>query len=264
MIRVTFLGVGAALPAPGKTNCAYLIEMAGERVLFDCGPAILQQLAAVDRVPGDLTKVFVSHAHGDHALGWPMLRLWYALHTLEGQGVAPPQVVASDATWRHLRALWEHSYNDVPSADLPAVELPADRPYAFQLTPAIRLSTWPMIHSQKYPVLGARFEAEGKVLAFTADTARCDHVAELARGADLLVHDSAHARTVEPRKEGQSRFHCTAQDAGEYAAAAGAKSLALIHLAAEYEGKQEALADEARARYGGPVRVPKAGDVVTL
>src|SRR5262249_10598414 len=123
---------------------------------------------------------------------------------------------------------------------------------------------WRMIHSERYPVLGARFEVGGKVLAFTADTARCEHVVELARGADLLVHDSAHAMTVEPRKEGQSRFHCSAQDAGEYAASAGAKSLALIHVSAEYEGQHEGLVAEARTRFGGHVFAPKAAETVTL
>lgn len=265
MIRVTFLGVGAALAAPGQTNCAYLIEVGEARILFDCGPTILQQLASVRRTPGEVTHLFVSHSHGDHALGWPMFRLWWGLHKFDGDAPATlTTVVASEATWRHLRALWEHSFGEIPAVELPAVELPTDRPHSHQLTPAVKVSTWQMVHSERFPVLGARFEAGGKVLAFTADTARCDRVVELARGADLLVHDSAHAVTVTPRKEGQSRFHCTAQDAGEYAAAAGAKRLALVHVSAEYEGRHEGLVAEARAKFGGEVFAPRAGETVTL
>jgi ribonuclease Z len=265
MIRVTFLGVGAALPAPGQTNCAYLIEAGGARILFDCGPAVLQQLAAVGRTPGDVTHLFVSHAHGDHALGWPMFRLWWGLHQFDGDAPpAPTTAVASEATWAHLRVLWDHSYGEIPALELPAVELPADRPHEHRLTPAIRLSTWRMAHSERFPVLGARFEVGGKVLAFTADTARCDGVLELARGADLLVHDSAHSVTVQPRKETQGRYHCSARDAGEYAAAAGARRLALVHVSAEYEGRHEALVEEARAHFGGEVFAPRAGQTVTV
>jgi ribonuclease BN (tRNA processing enzyme) len=263
MITLTFLGVGAAVPAPGQTNSAYLIESGDARILFDCGPAILQQLSAVGRTPGDITHLFVSHGHGDHALGWPMFRLWWVLSS-KGATMTPPVVVASDATWPHLRALWAHSYDDVPSQDLPAVELPADRPHTHQLTPAIRVSTWPMVHSTRYPVLAARFEMEGKVLAFTADAARNDNIVELARGADLLVHDSCHAVTVEPRREVQSRFHCTAQDAGEYASAAGAKSLALVHIGPDYAGRHAGLVDEARAKFAGHVFAPAAGEKVTV
>ena len=263
MIEVTFLGVGAALPAPGRSNCAYLIEAAGARILFDCGPAILQQLAHAGRVPGDVTHVFVSHAHGDHSLGWPMYRLWWALEALEGS-VALPLVVASSATWQHLRGLWAHCYADIPSIDPPAVELPTDRPHSHALTDAIRLSTWPVVHSTRYPVLAARFEVEGKVLAFTADSARCEQLVELARGADLLVHDARHAATVEPRNEVQSQFHCTAQDAGEYADRAGAKNLALVHIGAEYEGRHAELVGEARTRFAGRAFAPAAGEVFRL
>jgi ribonuclease Z len=263
MMEVTFLGVGAALPAPGRTNSAFLIDTGAARVLFDCGPAILQQLAAVGRAPGAVTHLFVSHAHGDHALGWPMFRLWWVLEAL-GRSLTPPAVVASSVTWAHLRALWESTYAEIPSAEPPAVALPADQPHVFALTDHIRLATWPMVHSTRYPVLGARFEVEGKVLAFTADTARCEQVVELARGADLLVHDSCHALTVEPRREAQSRFHCTARDAGEYAERAGAKNLALVHIGNEYEGRHAALAAEARTMFGGRVWAPVAGEVFRL
>jgi ribonuclease Z len=260
MIDVTFLGVGAALPAPGRTNCCYFIEAAGARILFDCGPAVLQQLASVGRTPGDVTHLFVSHGHGDHALGYPMFLLWWSLEGRE-RNLPPPTVVASSATWAHLRALWEHSYNDLPPPEVIPVELPSDKPHKHSLTSAIALATWPMVHSTVSPVLSGRFEAEGKVLAFTADTARCDSVVPLARGADLLVHDARYGITVPPERTFQSRFHCAAQDAGEYAAAAGVKSLALVHIGAEYEERHADLEAEARTRFGGHVFAPRPGEV---
>jgi ribonuclease Z len=263
MTEVTFLGVGAAVPAPGRSNCAYLIEAAGARVLFDCGPTILQQLASVGRTPGDVTHLFISHGHGDHALGWPMFRLWWMLQALE-RPVTFPFVAASTTTGEHLRGLWSHSYADIPGSDLPGVELPVDRPHTHALTEGIWLSTWPVVHSSRYPGLAARFEVEGKALAFTGDSARCEQLVELARGADLLVHDARHGATVEPRSVIQSRFHCTAQDAGEYATRAGVKNLALIHIGAEYEDRHGELVAEARTKFAGHVFAPAAGEVFRL
>src|SRR5437016_4070109 len=127
MIEVTFLGVGAALPAPGATNSSYLVRAAGATLLIDCGPAILQQLA--------------------------------------GAGLFP----------------------------------------------------WPLVHSSFAPVRGVRVGVDGKVLAFTGDTARCPGIVELARGADLLVHDANHAATVEPMLPDGTPFHSTARDAGLHA-----------------------------------------------
>jgi ribonuclease Z len=275
MISVTFLGVGAALPFPGRTNCCYLIDAGATKILFDCGPAVLQQLASVGRTPGDVTHLFVSHGHGDHALGWPMFLLWWALEGRE-QNLAPPTVVASTKTWAHLTALWEHSYNDLPPFAVVPVELPADRKFEYQLTPAISLSTWPMIHSTISPVLGARFSLEGKVLAFTADTARCENVPPLASGADLLVHDARYGATVPAvqnrsdseriftERSVQSRFHCSARDAGEYASAAGVRNLALIHIGAEYEERHDDLVAEAKTRFSGYVFAPAPGEVFRL
>ena len=260
MIRVTFLGVGAALPFPGQTNCAYLLEADGARVLFDCGPAILQQLAAVGRTPGDITHVFISHAHGDHALGYPMFRLWWSLSP---PGWLTPVVVASEATWTHLHALWAHCYGEIPGFAFHEVELP-ESPHSIDLTPGIRLSTWPMRHSTMFPVLGARFEIGQKIIAFTADTARCDHILDLARGADLLIADSRYAHTVPPERLDQSQYHCSAQDAGEYAMQAQAKRLALVHIGPEYEGRQADLVAEARRAFAGPVSAPEAGEVISI
>src|SRR5258707_2682007 len=169
-----------------------------------------------------------------------MFLLWWSLEGRE-QRLPAPTVAASAATWGHLRALWEHAYNDAPPFAVTPVELPAEAAQGFPLTPDVALSTWPMVHSTVSPVLGARFEIDGKVLAFTADTARCDNVTPLARGADLLVHDARYAVSVPPERSIQSRFHCSAQDAGEYAAAAGARNLALIHIGAEYEDRHEDL-----------------------
>lgn len=263
-MQVTFLGVGAALPAPGQTNCSYLIEAGGAVALFDCGPCVLQQFAAVGRSPGEVTHVFLSHAHGDHALGWPMFLLWWVLTGRDQPEMALPHAVASGVTRAHLAAVWEHSYNDAPAPPLPFTELPADTPSSLRLTDRLTLGTWPMPHSKVAPVLAARFEADGKVAAFTADTTRSDNVVSLARGADLLVHDSRYGATLQPGPHFQSNFHTSARDAGEYAQAAGVKGLALVHIGAELVGREAELVAEARAHFGGRVFAPKGGDVIEV
>ena len=64
--------------------------------------------------------------------------------------------------------------------------------------PTFALRAIPMRHHDDAPVLGARFEVEGRVFAFTGDTMPTDAVIELARDADLLAHDANFKRHVEP------------------------------------------------------------------
>src|SRR5260370_24824692 len=76
MIEVLFLGVGAAIPMRGQTNCSYVVRAGGTVILVDCGPTVLQQLGAAGLTPGDVTHVYFTHRHGDHALGYPLFVLW--------------------------------------------------------------------------------------------------------------------------------------------------------------------------------------------
>ena len=263
MLEVTFLGVGAAIPAPDQTNCAYLVRAGASALLIDCGPCILQQLAGVGLTPGDVTHLFLTHRHGDHALGYPMFRLWWGL---EGKhsGQPPPPVVASSVTCGSLRALWEQTYHEIPGMSFPEVELPAGEPSCHPLTDELTLLTRPLPHSSFAPVLGVRVEVGGKAVAFTGDTAASDEVLQLAYGADLLVCDARYAATVEPARPKGSSYHCTALDAGRYASEARAKALALVHIGAEYRGREAELVTEARRAFGGNVFAPVGGDVFRL
>src|SRR5262249_18534592 len=111
MIDVHFLGTGAALPAPAETNCCYLVPAGGSALLSDCGPAVLQQLAAADLSAGDVTHVFLTHRHGDHILGFPMFALWWAADGMR-LGLPLPVVITSFATWPSLQVLWDHTYGE--------------------------------------------------------------------------------------------------------------------------------------------------------
>ena len=80
---------------------------------------------------------------------------------------------------------------------------------------------------------GLRIERGGEVLVLSGDTARCDELVALGRGADLLVVDACaspsgpYGRSFLDRLHG---FHADGRDAGGVAAAVGAGRLVLTHL----------------------------------
>jgi ribonuclease BN (tRNA processing enzyme) len=263
MIDVVFLGVGAALPMRSTTNTSYLVRIGNERILIDCGPAILQQLDEVGVSPGEITHVFFTHRHGDHALGYPMLMLWYELNPNPGVGV--PMLLATALTFEALDALMAATFGPMEGVteSVPRIVLPQDSPGQVQIHPAIMLKTLPMSHSSFAPVVGVRIETRNQfgdhAVAFTGDTGQNDNIVALARGAELLVHESAYSATLNPELARGAYGHSTAQIAGRNAAAAGARQLALVHIDAMYEGRQAALINEASCEFPGKVFAPVAG-----
>ncbi len=263
-LEVIFLGVGAAIPLRGGTNCAYLIRANDRLILFDCGPAILQQLDAVGISPDDITDIFVSHRHGDHALGLPMLILWRAIHTPNDK----PRLIASDITHDSLRVVLSHAYGDefvMRFFDaMPKTRLAADRADSALIGDHIRATTLPMQHSTFAPVLGLRLEWGNAVIAFTADTASCDNIALLARSANLLVHDANYAVALHPQFAEGGHGHSTARQAAQHAQQARAAQLALVHLDRAMQDHFQSYINEARAVFDGHVFVPTAGDTVRI
>lgn len=264
MTEVLFLGVGSAIPMPGQTNSAFVLRTDEYRVLIDCGPAILQQLAAVGMTPADITHIYITHRHGDHCLGYAMLMLWYAMYASET--VRMPVIIASDITFKSLDVLMKSVFGGELAGRTDAAErivLPqADS--AVQVTPALHLRALPMRHHEFAPVLGARFEMNGKVVAFTGDTMPNENIIILARDADLLVHDTTYCATLNPEFAGGAFGHSTAQDAARHAAQANARHLALVHIDSIYASAIATLISEAQRAYTGRVSAPVAGTLYAL
>ncbi len=268
MIEIIFLGVGAAVPMRNQTNASYLIKIGNECILVDCGPAILQQLDAIDMSPAEITHVFFTHRHGDHALGYPMLMLWYEINP--NAGVSAPCLIASELTFGALATLMATVYGHMEgiTESAPHVVVPQFEAGQAHIHPNIMLRTFPMKHSDFAPVLGVRIETRNQfgnhVIAITGDTQPNSNIAVLAKDADLLIHESAYCATLNPEFSEGVYGHSTAQIAARNAAAANAKRLALVHIDRMYEGNAPMLVEEAQREFGGKVFAPVAGLSVTI
>jgi ribonuclease Z len=268
MIEVIFLGVGAAVPMRNQTNASYLIKIGNERILVDCGPAILQQLDTVNISPAEITHVYFTHRHGDHALGYPMLMLWYEINP--NGGVGAPCLIASELTFSALDTLMATAYGILQGEceSAPRMVVPQYEVGKAHIHPNIMLRTFPMTHSDFAPVLGVRIETRNQfgnhVIAITGDTSPNDNIVPLAKNADLLIHEAAYCATLNPEFSEGVYGHSTAQIAARNAAKANVKQLALVHIDRMYEGQVSALIDEARREFSGKVFAPVAGLQITI
>ncbi len=73
----------------------------------------------------------------------------------------------------------------------------------------------------------------GRKIVYTGDTRPSDKIVELARGADVLIHDST--LSDELTEKAAENAHSTPTEAAEVAKRAGVKQLVLIHVSPRYE-----------------------------
>ena len=236
-----------------------------------------------------ITRICVTHFHGDHCLGLPGVLQRMALdrvpHVVEVY--YPEQNQAVFDRLRHAAL-----FRDV----LNLRERPVSQAGTVARTPAFRLEARPLSHS--VPTFGYRLEEpdgrrmlperlarlgiagpdigrlqregslvtggrpvtleemseprRGQRFAFIMDTRLCDAAFALADQADMLVCESTFADTEAALARDYG--HLTASQAGRIAAEAGARLLVLTHFSQRYDPADgQRLAAEAASAFGGEV-----------
>ena len=240
-MRLTVLGGCGAWPDAGQACSGFLVEEDGFRLLLEAGYATLPRLLGLISA-AQVDAVFISHGHPDHCADLnPLLRA-RAL----GSGPLPPlPVYAPPGALDAVLAL------DRPGMLAGAYTVTEFRPGDPLAIGPFRAATRLLPHW--LPNAGLRLAAGGRVLAYTGDSGG-PAIADLARGADLLLAEATYADQVPP--EDQPFLSC-ARQAGQHAAQAGVARLMLTHL---WPGTDPAAARAAAAaRYDGEISVATAG-----
>ncbi len=261
MVNVTFLGTGGAFSAGDRSPLALLIESSDFHMLIESGPVIMQQLARASLRASDIEQVFVSHAHGDHVLGFPIL----ALNRMDAE--TPLQIYAGATTIASLRILSAVSFSSLSpdGIDLRWHELSEEGPDGASWPSDVQLRTAVVDHPPGLPTLSARWEFHGgPSITFVTDTRPGEASVELAWESDLLIHEASFSAVLEPDAEPAKHYHSTAAQAGETARKAACKRLALVHLGPQIGRHPDILTREARNGSDLDVIIPDDGQVLTV
>jgi ribonuclease Z len=268
-MKLVFLGVGGTYPSKTRNVTSMAVQMGPEVALFDCGECIQRQLMRSSLSFMRIRRVFISHLHADHFLGLPGLIQSMSLNGRETElevcgpeGVAktvrslmaPGDSVACDGYAVHAAAA-DHT---VPALAYAVVEDPRKGRFDPLKASALGVPEGPMYSRlQKGDPVRVKGRTvtprqvvgpprRGRKTVFSGDTRKCKSVAALARGADVLVHDStldsAHAKLAD------TFGHSTAKHAAEVAKQAKVGRLFLVHLSPRYEDPS-VLVKEARRTF---------------
>jgi ribonuclease Z len=200
--------------------------------------------------PATLAHVVITHIHADHAYGLPSL----VQNLFLMKRAAPLTVSCREEHVEPLRAVLA-AFGLLGRAGMFPLDLagaPAEPGARLGGTASFSILAAPNLHGTM-PNMAVRFDVglPGRAVVYSSDTAPCDAVVDLARGAHTLIHEATFSAATAERYGA----HSTAAEAGEIAARAGVQRLILTHIDAQYHDGVEALAEEARGRFSGSVEI---------
>jgi ribonuclease Z len=283
-VKWIVLGTSSGRPTLRRNVSAGALARDGEWLLFDCGEGTQYQLLRTDLRLSRLRYVFVTHLHGDHVLGLPGLlgTLNLARHDRAVDIFGPPGIGrflrdVSRATY--FRPIFPLRVTEVEEGEVlvtPEITVEArrlnhrvvafgyavherERPGRFRVEDAERLGVpagplYGRLQRGEAVTLadGRRVEPDevvdpprpGRRVAYCTDTGPSESARDLARDADLLIHEATY--TSDMADEAVERGHSTAAEAARVARDAGARHLLITHFSPRYEDSEPLLA-EARA-----------------
>ncbi len=86
-MKLTVLGSGSPEAYARRASSGHLLEVGGQRILFDCGGGVVDRLLQAGFKPSDIDIVFFSHLHSDHMMDYARL-----VHAAWDEGGKPLRV----------------------------------------------------------------------------------------------------------------------------------------------------------------------------
>ena len=252
-IRITILGSGTCVPSLTRNPCSFLLQTAGQHLLFDCGPGVMRRLLETGVTIFDVSHIFLSHFHPDHTgeLASFLFALKYAAPDRQHQ---PLTLVAGNgfkAFFERLKGV----YGDwivLPPERFTVVELDTQQPDSRALA-GFTVASMPVAHGPEsiaYRIVAA----DGKAVVYSGDSDVCDGLTAIAADADLMICESAFP-------DGQKvDGHLTPSLAGEIAQQARVKQLILTHFYPACDSID--VEKQCRSTYNG--KVSAARDLMTV
>ena len=285
-MRLVFLGTSGSMPTKTRGSSSTVLRLGRDLIMFDCGEGTQRQMVRARIGFRRNMVLLVSHLHGDHVLGIPGLLQTMSLLRRERQldvygpaglidyikafteslggptfpvllhEIQEPGVVHEN---QRISIHAVRSQHIVESWSYAVVERP--RPGRFHPDRAIALGVpegrlWHMLqHGIEVTVDDRVVKPEqvtdpprrGRRVVYSGDTRPTAELIELARGADVLVHEATF--TEELRERAVEDYHSTAAEAAEVAKKAGVRLLVLNHISSRYP-EPRVLLDEAKEVFG--------------
>jgi len=263
---------GGGLPNPARQLMAEAVIIGGEPILVECGGGVTRRLQEAGLAAPSVRYLFFTHHHHDHNSGYVhfVQTAW-----LEGSGwklnvFGPPETArmtellfGRDGAYRmdqvarvDLGASQEAQLSRTGKAlswiDIAVTEIESGGEVC-------RTDNWTATavrtqHVEYMDTYAYRFDSPEGSIVIAHDTAPTQAVVDLARGADILVHECSAPEEWIHRFEMQ-RAHTWPKAVAQIANEAGVRKLVCTHFFPEIDNPStlEQMAAEVRGLFSGEV-----------
>jgi len=249
-MKVHFLGVGEACDGFNGNTSILITTCDKTTVLLDCGFSVPHTFFRTNDDPNQPDIVWISHLHGDHCFGIPLLllRLWEMGRT------KPLLFVGNSHLKEHVYKIMELAYPGILNRlNFSLFFQTVESGQNFNLENIIfRFAS--TIHFQ--PNLGLLLEDGKKKLYYSGDGRPTDEVVELTQDCDLAIHESFRFTDEIPN-------HGSVSSSLQLAEQANIKQLALVHLERSFRlNRDDELSTLLKAN--PTTFLPESGHTITI
>jgi ribonuclease Z len=249
--KVTITGTGVPHRAPGRAGPGVLVESGAVRLQFDAGQATSLRLIEAGVQTNQLTALFVTHHHSDHLTGLTdvLFSRWLESH---GNFTPLPVIAPLGPSVDFLEKMMDPWQADIAirASHVHRDDHPGPRIVAFDPAPTrsgavevwadeanrIRVLARSVHHEPVSPAVAYRIDTPDGAVVISGDTIVCDEVAELATGAQVLVHEAFRRERMlklvgfAPQLEHIAAYHADTVELGRMAASIRIPTVVLTHL----------------------------------
>jgi ribonuclease Z len=279
MIKITFLGTSDAIPSAERNHTSILLEYKNEGILIDCGEGTQRQLRKAKLNPCKLTKILITHWHGDHVLGIPGL-----LQTLSFSNYNKTlNIYGPKGTKEFMEAIlrifafqgkykinvkevqgkfFENEDFYLESAKM-SHGIPCNA-YAFVRKGRLRIDKkklgrtklkGPVLkklkegkdiiyQGKKYLAKNLTYSEDSKKISFVFDTSFNKDIIPFVKNSDLLVCESTFG--VELEEQAERYKHLNVKQTAQIAKKSKSKKLVLTHISQRYNKNPKKILDAAK------------------
>jgi len=276
------LGTSNSIPTATRNHTAILMHYKDENILIDCGEGTQRQFRKLNINPCKITRILITHWHGDHVLGLPGLFQTLALNgynkTLHIYGPKGTKKFVKEMNnlFIHVGKLKikaqevSGEFLKTPDFSITALALQHGPPcngYTFKEKDRLRINKIKLkklklnpkdrskikdltqgknikINNKIIKYKNLTYGQKGRKISFILDTKLCPNINKLTKDSDLIIMESTH---ISEEKQLASRYkHLTSEQAAQVAKKSKAKKLILTHISQRYEFREKDILKEAK------------------